>query len=254
MAGEILKKAREESGADINEVSDALKIRPEYLSAIENDSFDQLPVAVYTIGYIRCYAKYLGVEAEPVIIDFVSHLASPKPSTIIPVSSSKRKVPLYLYVILAILIGLPAVAVYNYTVKSSTNGMTAEKINPPGTGEKPLRADPVPATAAPGGTARESISPAGTQAVAGGQVVPVDKKEHQLGITANDTAWIQIRFENGKVEEMTLRSGDSKDWRFADQVTLRIGNAGGVALKFDGKDLGVPGDPAQVLDLTFPQN
>jgi cytoskeletal protein RodZ len=67
VAGEILKKAREESGADINEVSDALKIRPEYLSAIENDSFDQLPVAVYTIGYIRCYAKYLcGVEAEPV--------------------------------------------------------------------------------------------------------------------------------------------------------------------------------------------
>lgn len=253
MAGEILKKRRDELGVDLHEVSDTLKISSEYLSSIENDDFDRLPVAVYTIGYIRCYAKYLGVEAEPIIIDFVSHLASPKPSTIIPISSSKRKLPLYLYVILALLIGLPTVAAYNYMMKNRTVGVTTEKVTPSGTGEKPLPADSRQTEAVPVSTLKDRIAPADRQAVTGGEV-PADKKEHQLEITANDTAWIQMRFENGKVEEMTLRSGSSKDWRFADPVTVRIGNAGGVTLKFDGKDLGVLGDPGQVLDLTFPRS
>ena len=44
----------------------------------------------------------------------------------------------------------------------------------------------------------------------------------------------------------------SKDWSFAGSAVLKIGNAGGIALKFDGKDLGVPGKPGQVLNLKFP--
>ena len=76
MSGEIFKKRREELGLDINEVSDTLKISSEYLISIENDMFDRLPVAVYTVGYIRCYAKYLEVDAGPVIANFSSHLLS----------------------------------------------------------------------------------------------------------------------------------------------------------------------------------
>ena len=74
-------------GLDIKEVSDTLKISSEYLISIENDMFDRLPVAVYTVGYIRCYAKYLEVDAGPVISDFTSHLASPQ---------SRRLLSLYL--------------------------------------------------------------------------------------------------------------------------------------------------------------
>jgi cytoskeleton protein RodZ len=79
-----------------------------------------------------------------------------------------------------------------------------------------------------------------------------EKKEHQLGITASDTVWLRIGFENGKPQEVLLRAGTSKSWKFADTAQLKIGNAGGVTLKFDGKDLGVMGKPGQVLDLTFP--
>ena len=80
------------------------------------------------------------------------------------------------------------------------------------------------------------------------------KGEHQLGITASDTVWLRIRFENGKQEEMLLKSGKSKSWKFGGPAVLKIGNAGGITLKFDGKDLGVPGDPGKVLDLTLPQS
>jgi len=80
------------------------------------------------------------------------------------------------------------------------------------------------------------------------------KKAHQVVITASDTVWLQIRFEDGKIEEVLLRSGDSKRWEFDGTAVLKIGNAGGVSLKFDGKDLGIPGNAGQVLNLTFPQS
>jgi cytoskeleton protein RodZ len=252
LAGEILKKRREELGIDIREASDALKISSECLSAIENDIFDKLPVAVYTIGYIRCYAKYLDVDAEPVIANFVSHLTTPQPSTVIPVSSFKRKVPLYFYLIFAFVAGALTFVVYTFTVKNQTDGTTAEKAAPAVEEEIP----PVPS--APPTSAVAPVTEPGetkTEEIKTSEPVPAaqDKKAHQVVITASDTVWLQIRFEDGKTEEVLLRSGDSKRWEFDGTAVLKIGNAGGVSLKFDGKDLGVPGNAGQVLNLTFPQ-
>jgi len=80
------------------------------------------------------------------------------------------------------------------------------------------------------------------------------KSEHQIEITASDTVWILIKFENGKQEEMLLRSGTSKSLKFGGPAVLKIGNAGGITLKFDGKDLGVLGDTGRVMELTLPGN
>ena len=252
MAGEILKKRREELGIDIREAADALKISPEYLASIENDIFDKLPVAVYTIGYIRCYAKYLNVDAEPVIINFVSHLTTPKPSTIIPVSSSRRKVPLYFYGILALVIGFLTFAVYTYTVKNRTGVMTAEKLKPSVEEKIPVPAARPTDAVAPGTVPVETK----TEELKASEPLPTApaKKAHHVVITASDTVWLQIRFEDGKIDEVLLRSGGSKRWEFDGTAMLKIGNAGGVSLKFDGKDLGTPGNTGQVLNLTFPQS
>ena len=249
MAGEIFKKKREELGIDIKEASEILRIGSEYLSAIENDIFDRLPVAVYTIGYIRCYAKYLDVDAGPVIASFTSHLTSPKPSTIIPVASSMRKVPGYTYVALVFLAGLLIFVVYLYASKNRASDLSAENIRISRTEEKPAQTAPQNAGAISINTSKDNSALKSSTAVAG--QAPEDK-EHRLIIITTDNVWVQIRYENGKIEEMLLRSGMSKDLSFAGSAVLKIGNAGGLALKFDGKDLGVPGKPGQVLNLNFP--
>jgi len=250
LAGEILKKRREELGIDIKEASDALKINAECLSAIENDIFDKLPVAVYTIGYIRCYAKYLDVDADPIIANFVSHLATPEPSTIIPVSSFKRKVPVYFYLIFALVAGALTFVVYTYTLKKETVPMQAVKGAPSVEEKIPVPAAPLLDTVAPLAGPAET-KPEETRISEPTPAAP-EKKAHQVVITASDTAWLQIRFEDGDIDEVLLRSGESKRWEFEGSAALKIGNAGGVALRFDGKDLGTPGDPGQVLNLTFP--
>jgi hypothetical protein len=252
LAGEIFKKKREELGIEIKEASDILKIGPEYLSAIENDIFDKLPVAVYTLGYIRCYAKYLDVDAESAIANFTSHLSSPKPSTIIPVFSSTQKVSIYFYVMLVLLAGVTVFAIYTCTGKNRNKAITVEKVIPSVKQKIITPPAPVAVKSVPARKTADSIPMENKihEAVPAG----MDKDEHRLAIKSLDNVWMRISFENGKKEEVLLRAGISRKWEFRGAASLRIGNAGGVLLNFDGKELGVPGAPGQALNLTFPQS
>jgi cytoskeletal protein RodZ len=91
LAGEVLRKRREDLSHNIKEVSELLKINSDYLVSIENDSFENLPVEVYTKGYIRCYAKYLDIDPEPILQYYTDHISRPNPSILIPVTFFKRK-------------------------------------------------------------------------------------------------------------------------------------------------------------------
>jgi len=252
LAGELLRKRREELGVSIEDASEALKISSEYLSAIEHDNFDRLPVAVYTIGYIRCYAKYLDFDAESVIAAFASHLSSPAPSTIIPVFSSRRKIPGYFYALLILLTVFLIFTVYTYTGKNLIPSGTGEKVSSLTEEKKVVSAPPVAAK----NTRAEKPAELRPEENKPDEALPAafNNKEHHLGIVASDKTWIRITFDNGKSEEMILSPGTSKNLEFAGSILLRIGNAGGVALKIDDKDLGVPGNMGQVVDLTFPQH
>jgi cytoskeletal protein RodZ len=65
--GEVLQAARERKGVDLFRAERDTKIRLKYLSALEDDDLAELPPPVYTKGFIRNYALYLGLEPEEVI-------------------------------------------------------------------------------------------------------------------------------------------------------------------------------------------
>ncbi|MFY9589212.1 helix-turn-helix domain-containing protein [Rickettsia endosymbiont of Halotydeus destructor] len=60
----ILKKARIDSGKTLQEVSSDLKIRKQYLVALEEENFDSLPGEVYIKGYLKLYVNYLNLQNE----------------------------------------------------------------------------------------------------------------------------------------------------------------------------------------------
>lgn len=70
MIGEVLKKAREGKGLSLERVATDLKIRVTQLKAIEEEDFSIFPADVYTMGYIRAYSLYLGINPEPLIEHF----------------------------------------------------------------------------------------------------------------------------------------------------------------------------------------
>src|SRR6201996_6754530 len=62
--GQDLRAARLRRGDEIAQVSRALKIRKDHLEALEEDRLEDLPGKTYAIGFIRSYARHLGLDSN----------------------------------------------------------------------------------------------------------------------------------------------------------------------------------------------
>ncbi|OGW32602.1 MAG: hypothetical protein A2X59_11695 [Nitrospirae bacterium GWC2_42_7] len=255
MAGEIFKKKREASGLDIKEISELLKIKADYLTSIEDDLFDKLPVEVYTKGYIRCYAKYLNIDPEPIMQYYSEHLSRPKATTIMPIASSRKRISKIFYLIPAAIVVIASFFIYQQ-ISQHTSSYKPPVLSPvipeekkPETGINNYSVvNEIMPVVKETKTAVDETKPAVKETK---QVVP-GSKGHSLDITASENTWILIKYENGKTEEIFLHPNESDKLEFPGKVYLRIGNAGGIRINLDGKDMGVLGDQAQVVDLTLP--
>ena len=65
--GEVLAAKRGERGLTIEQVSTATRIRAHYLSALESDQLERLASPVYAKGHLTTYARYLGLDPEPLV-------------------------------------------------------------------------------------------------------------------------------------------------------------------------------------------
>ncbi len=65
--GEILKEERQFHRLSLEELAKRSRIRPEYLVALENNQFDQLPAAAFVKGYIKTYAQTFGFDPQPLL-------------------------------------------------------------------------------------------------------------------------------------------------------------------------------------------
>ena len=67
--GQKLEEARNRKGISIREASESTKIRGDFLTSFEAGKFDlQLP-EVYLRGFIRVYARFLGIDPESAVDD-----------------------------------------------------------------------------------------------------------------------------------------------------------------------------------------
>jgi len=72
--GDKFRKAREKKELSLDDVSNVTKISARMLQAIEEEHFDQLPGGVFNRGFIRAYAKHLGLNSEEAVTDYLTCL------------------------------------------------------------------------------------------------------------------------------------------------------------------------------------
>src|SRR6059058_1865847 len=65
--GEELRREREIRGISLKEIADSTKISKRFLEAIERNDHKTLPAPVFTRGFIREYARYLGLHADEIV-------------------------------------------------------------------------------------------------------------------------------------------------------------------------------------------
>ena len=85
--GAMLLAARERKGVDLYRAERDTKIRAKFLEALENSDFKALPGAVYTKGFLRNYALYLGLDPELVLAQWRTEAGESRrnePTTIAP--------------------------------------------------------------------------------------------------------------------------------------------------------------------------
>ncbi|MBI4277105.1 MAG: helix-turn-helix domain-containing protein [Armatimonadetes bacterium] len=80
--GERLRKARESRGMTLEDVEAVTKVRARFLAAIEEERFDLLPAQVYGRGFIRLYARAVGLD-ESVLLSSFAHVLPPDRSTVL---------------------------------------------------------------------------------------------------------------------------------------------------------------------------
>lgn len=127
--GHQLKCRREELGYSLAQVAAQTHIRKVYLEKIENEQFRDLPGKTYVVGFVRSYAKLLGLPSDPMIEHLEqSVLLGSQQSTDRPVAqlkyttSPRRAVPakgLLLFLAGLVLVLLLGGLVYWFTVGSS---------------------------------------------------------------------------------------------------------------------------------------
>jgi cytoskeletal protein RodZ len=275
LVGELLKKAREESGKDLKEISEILKIRYDYLRAIEEGDFKQLPEEVYIKGYIREYAELLHIDPETALSAYVQQTSPPQddkgePPTDITSDHKKSKITYILVPLVLVVFGLILFFVLHSPKKEqeiSQTPMNTENVKPSPISTEPEETPQMPVEIKeerpyPFSEKKEEVltphapnlkEPLPDTVTPPPNNVNIGKAPHTLKIVATDTVWLLITIDNAAApEEMILKIGETVTFQAQEGFSLKLGNAGGTKVLFDGKDIGKLGEKGQVVKLNLP--
>ena len=82
--GDRLRREREMRGVSLDDIAEATKIGTRLLRALEDEHFELLPGGIFNKGFVRAYAKYLGLNEDEAVADYLAAAgeSSPDPRVI----------------------------------------------------------------------------------------------------------------------------------------------------------------------------
>lgn len=251
--GQFLKQQRECKGYSLEDAQEETKIQIKYLKALEQENFDILPGEVFTKGFIRSYADYLGLDPQEAMNKYYALKGTKQEEEIesnepvkVKVSGSKEnqdknqkegepaskpKVSPVL-TFLAIGVIVLGILIYNFY-----NNIPDEQTPPP-QGVEQTEDIPSQEPAPQPEPQRPAELPA-----------PVYVKT-----TSTKNCWTQVRIDGKLVFEGVLTPDTVREWQGQERIDFRFGNAGGVNLEYNGQDLGRVGADGEVVNKTFTPN
>ena len=228
--GDEFRSAREARGLTLSDVAEQIHIRSVYLNAIENEDWNAIGAPVYVRGFLRTYARFLGLDGEKAVQAFnesaPAERAVPAAAAPPPIETERSGPSVWAIAGGIVAILLVAFAGYEWWQYQQTGGShAAVAVASPA-------AQPSPAGT---GSPLPTASPAS---------VPTPAPRHQLELRLSQTSWLRVAVDGRTVLEGLYPAGTVK--KLTGKVAyVRVGNAGGVAVSVDGsspKTLGKDGD------------
>jgi cytoskeleton protein RodZ len=129
LAGALLREKRIELGLDEKSIASKLKMRMDQLRAIEHSDYAKLPGRTYAVGFIRAYAKTLGLDVEALVDQFKSETQSHdlgKPAELVfPEVAQAPKWPSGGIVVVAIVVAIVIYGIAQLTMPGAETAKTA---------------------------------------------------------------------------------------------------------------------------------
>ena len=242
--GEILRRTRVHYGQSLEQVEVVLRIRASQLDALEKGDISQLPGRVYAIGFVRSYSEYLGLDGDKMVHLFKEQSVGKqkKPDLSFPVPASESKVP-NMAIIGGSLFGflvLVGFVVFLMFPKEPKNDIPVvpEDLTKTQLNEAPSLVAHTP-------TASETAQAAFDAADAAD--APPGTNTNRIIIEVKDSSWVEIRnAEGAAILRQVLKPGDIYLVPNEDGLIMATGNAGGLKIKLDGKELPPLGEAGQI--------
>jgi len=248
--GAALRAAREDAGRGLDDLAASTRVQRRYLEALEAEEWASVPGGVIGRGFVRLAAKELGLPAAPFLElygqarageDPVTSLAPPEPEWTVDFRRERGPGPVLLALLFLAGAGL---GIWIWS---------------------PWSVAPRPPAEAPAPAEREAAAPAQSPAPPADLPAPPPAapppppapspvpEVHRLEVLAVEKVWVQVVADGGSVDERLLQPGQSRAYEVSRQASLRLGNAGGVRLTWDGQALKVPGAAGRVMTVELPK-
>jgi cytoskeletal protein RodZ len=239
--GARLKREREQRGVTLDDISLSTKIGKRFLSALEEERFDQLPGGIFSKGFVRAYARHLGIDEEQAVADYLSATTpaatEQQPYNDLPIEVAEQledrqsdravHVPWGLFAGLLLIVAL-GVAVWGFysreKQKQSSNVHGIQNSNAP-----PL-----------------AVTPANTQSPPPGTFNVV--------IKVREDSWVSITADGKQLLQQILVAPAEKSIEARNEIVIKAGSIGALDFSFNGKRLPAQGDYEEVKTLTFDAN
>jgi cytoskeleton protein RodZ len=285
--GRILSEARIAEELSLADVEAGTRIRQKYLEALENGAYAELPLGATARGFLRTYARYLGLDEEDALQLYAQEsgdmeedvpLAEPGKSRLIDYRPLEVELmdegsrPSWLrWVIALLIIGLLVVAGWWYLNRSLNSNQSAWT---PLAFLRPLPTPTVTQTATlwvvtatpetpPTETPRQLLPTSDLLTLPTPTVPPSITPTPRptstpeivasiaLDMEAMQRSWVRVLVDGALAEEGVLAQGETRSWAANDSISVRTGNGGGVYLTLNGQDLGPMGEVGQVIERTW---
>lgn len=236
--GVWLRRQREARQISLREVADRTKISLRYLEAMEEDRFDVLPAPVFAKGFLREYARYVGLSPDEVVNHYLAvqqpqegeDLEETMIGKVVKAAKAERKARTRswgyaVFVVLAALALLGLVWLFSHLSQKRSEDSAAS-------------APPPPIAAPPTDTAKAAALPAPAEA---------PKAPLEVTLDFTDRCWVNALVDGKtRIEEERVQ-GESMPIFAQESVQLTLGNAGGVEIQVNGRPIDLQLKKGEVL-------
>ncbi len=256
--GEFLQQMRQQRGITLENAATQTKISLRMLKALEQNDFSQIPSEVFVRGFVRSYARFLGLDEREVIKRYRESV--PQFYTKIPEVEAPKDLPVQspgkqgwtVKLMVGAVIVLMGIAIYG-RLSLPPKLTLQDAVFTPATA--PREENITGAVQPP--SEQSAIFPAGltvnvpglsnppAQDLKAGS--PISKKDLALVIEASERSWVIAHIDDQMIKEVLLQPGERIRWQAKTKFVLTLGNAGGVKLELNGKTLDPLGPSGKVV-------